>query len=195
MNRFGWRSDPGFRQVAVLVLLAVTWTVVYADDAKIVYYDVAGDSARTLRQDLDRKGPLEHGKRLDARTLWQVAWKYDYAPAGNGCKFTQFSASLNGTIELPRWDHTGFVPGPLRRDWKRYLAALKVHEDGHYAHGVAAQKEIQALGQSFEIAGSCTTIAKTFNDEATAIMDKYAALDLKYDHDTGHGKSQGAIFP
>lgn len=195
MDRFGWKLNLGFRQVAVLAVLAMTWTAAYADDAGIVYYDVAGDSARALRQDLNNNGPLDHGKRFDAHTSWHVAWKYVYAPAGSGCKFTQMTASLDGTIELPRWDHTGFVPGPLRRDWKRYVAALRVHEDGHYAHGVAARNEIQVLGQSFQIAGSCTTIAKTFNDEAAAILDKYSAMDQKYDHDTGHGKSQGAIFP
>ncbi|MEO9080351.1 MAG: DUF922 domain-containing protein [Rhodanobacter sp.] len=195
MDRFGWRSSLGFRQVAVLVVLAITWTVAYADDAKLVYYDVAGDSARALRQDLNSKGPLDNGKRFDAETLWHVRWKYLYAPAGSGCKFTQMSTSLDGTIEFPRWEHTGFVEGPLRRKWKSYVAALRVHEDGHYAHGVAARQEIQALGESFQIAGSCTTIVKTFNDEAAAILAKYQAMDLKYDQDTGHGKSQGAIFP
>ncbi|MEO6829231.1 MAG: DUF922 domain-containing protein [Acidobacteriaceae bacterium] len=195
MDRFRWRLSLGSRQIAALVVLAVTWSVACADDARIVYYDVTGDSAGELRQDLNNKGPLDHGKRFDANTLWHVTWKYLYVPVGNGCKFTQMSTSLDGTIELPRWDHTGFVPGPLRRDWKRYLAALRVHEDGHYAHGVAARNEIQALGQSFQIAGSCTTIAKTFNDLAASILDKYGAMDQKYDHDTGHGKTQGAIFP
>lgn len=195
MHRFGWKLSSGSRQIAVLIVLAATWTVAYADDARIVYYDVTGDSAGSLRDDLNSKGPLDHGQRFDALTTWHVTWKYLYVPVGTGCKFTQMSTSLDGTIELPRWEHTGFVPGPLRRDWKRYLAALRVHEDGHYAHGVAARNEIQALGQSFQIAGSCTTIAKAFNDEATSIMDKYGAMDLKYDHDTGHGKTQGAIFP
>lgn len=195
MHRCSGMLRHGLRQVAVLVVLAMTWTVACADDAKLVHYNVTGDSARTLRQDLNSKGPLDHGKRFDAYTLWHVTWKYLYAPVGNGCKLTQMSTSVDGTITMPRWEHTGSVSGSLERKWKTYLAALRMHEDGHYAHGMAAREEIQALGQSFQIAGSCTTIAKIFNDKAASIMDKYGAMDVKYDHDTGNGRTQGAVFP
>ncbi|MEO8810642.1 MAG: DUF922 domain-containing protein [Rhodanobacter sp.] len=167
----------------------------YADDARLVYYDVVGNSAATLRQQLKSNGPLDHGKRFDAHATWHVTWTYTYASTGQGCAFTKLDTSLNGVIELPRWVDPGDAPASLKIKWERFLAALRVHEDGHYAHGVAARNEIETLGRSFQIPGSCSAMAKTFNDEASAIVDKYAAMDRQYDHDTDHGKSQGATFP
>lgn len=195
MGRFDWMLNFRFRQVAVLVALAIAWTVAHADDARIVYYDVAGDSAQALRHELNNKGPLDHGQRFDAYTWWHVTWKYSYVATKDGCKFTEISTSLDGSIELPRWEPASGASDSLLKEWERYMTALRIHEDGHYAHGVAARDEIQALGESFQIAGSCTAIAKAFNDRAGSVVDRYAAMDLQYDRDTAHGKSQGATFP
>jgi predicted secreted Zn-dependent protease len=84
------------------------------------------------------------------------------------------------------------LPG---KKWDSYQAALRRHEDGHYAHGLAAEREIEALGRSFHVAGACSTIAKAFNDEAGSIIAKYQALDANYDLETDHGENQGATFP
>lgn len=195
MHRFLRKANLHWRQAAVMAVLVIGWTAASAGDARLVYYDVAGHSARELRDDLNNKGPLDHGKRFDAHTAWRVTWTFLYAPEGNGCKVTKVNASLDGTIELPRWQHRGDASPTLVGKWERYLAALRVHEDGHYAHGVAAEREIDALGQSFRITGSCTAMAKAFNDEANAIVARYAAMDATYDRDTDHGRSQGAVFP
>ncbi len=195
MDRFGGMLHLRFRQVAVISVLVIAWTVAHAGDAQVVYYEVVGNSATKLRHELNNKGPLKDGRRFDAYTTWRVTWTYFYAPAGKGCRLTEISTLLDGTIELPRWERNGRASDSLVRKWERYLAALRIHEDGHYAHGVAARNEIQALGQSFQITGSCTTMAEAFNDEAKSILAKYGAMDATYDRDTGHGKSQGAIFP
>jgi len=188
----------GFRYLrwVMAVVLAAAWTAASADDARFVYYDVAGHTATKLRQELDVKGPLDrNGKRFDGRTTWRLNWTYRYAPDGNGCRFTGMSASLAGTIILPRWTHSEHASHSLVKKWDGYLAALRIHEEGHYAHGVAAKREVETLGQSFRIPGDCKEIARIFNDEASAIVARYMALDVTYDRDTGHGETQGATFP
>ncbi|HZX72320.1 MAG TPA: DUF922 domain-containing protein [Rhodanobacter sp.] len=166
-----------------------------AADAQLVYYQVVGNSSRQLRHELNDKGPLDDGKRFDAYTTWHVRWTFRYASQGDGCRLTEIHTSLDGTIELPRWERSSDASPSLVEKWERYLAALRIHEDGHYAHGMAAEKEVDALGQSFRIAGSCTTMAQAFNDKAGAIVARYAAMDATYDRDTHHGKNQGATFP
>lgn len=196
MDRFGGVPGLRLRQVAASVVLATVWVVAHAGDARVVYYDVAGNSASKLRSAMDRDGPLDPtGKRFDGRTTWQLTWNFRYGPNGDQCKIKRMSTSLDATIVLPRWVHDGRVSASLARKWDSYLAALRRHEDGHYAHGLAAQKEIEALGQSFHVAGACSAIAKAFNDEASSIIARYQGLDAKYDLDTDHGKSQGATFP
>ena len=195
-DRFGGMPGLRFRQVVTSVVLAMVWTSAHAGDARLVYYDVAGSSASKLREAMNMAGPLdESGKRFDGRTTWWVAWNFRYASDGGQCKFTSMSTSLDATIVLPRWVHGDRASRSLERKWDSYQAALRRHEDGHYAHGLAAEREIEALGRSFRVAGACSTIARAFNDEAGSIIAKYQALDAKYDLDTDHGENQGATFP
>lgn len=183
-------------RVVMVVLLTIACSATCADEASVVYYDVAGHSPRQLRNELDAKGPLDKaGERFDGFTSWQVKWTYRYVAEGTGCKFTSMDAAVAGTIVLPRWVREDRASGSAVKKWERYLVALRSHEDGHYAHGVAARDEVQKLGESFRVPGACSTIARTFNDEAEAILARYGALDAKYDQDTEHGKTQGAIFP
>jgi predicted secreted Zn-dependent protease len=170
--------------------------MVYAGGAEIVYYDVVGDSAKELRHQLDTNGPLgEDGKRVDGHTDWHVAWTYQYAPAAGSCKLTELEITLTATIILPRWTAGDETSSALVKRWQSYIAALRVHEDGHYSHGVRAAEEIKSLGQSFGISDDCSTMAKRFDDQAASILEKYSLADAAYDADTKHGRTQGATFP
>jgi predicted secreted Zn-dependent protease len=195
MNRSGWMLNLRLWQVAAMVALPLAWTAACAREAQLVFYDVVGNSAAMLRHELNTKGPLDGDKRFDAHTAWHVRWTFRYAPVGNKCRLTKIDTSLEGTIDFPRWKRRNDASPSLVEKWEQYLTALRIHEDGHYAHGVAAENEIEALGQSFQITGSCTTMAQAFNDKAKALSAKYAAMDVTYDRATDHGKSQGATFP
>ena len=180
--------------------LAVTGLVVYssmviADDAVIVYYDVVGNSASELRHQMNQKGPLRQGgERFDGHTNWHVAWSYRYAPTADGCKFTEVGIKFTATITLPRWAGAG-TSSALAKKWQSYNAALRIHEDGHFSHGVRAAEEIKSLGQSLRMSGGCSALAKLFDDQAASIIEKYRMADAAYDADTKHGRTQGAIFP
>ena len=185
-----------FRQVFAALIIGAPLSVAYANDVQLVYYDIVGNSANSLRHELDINGPLDKdGKRFDGLTKWHVTWTYRYAPTEAGCKFTEINTSVEGTTTLPRWVDGDSATNSLIRKWQNYIAALRLHEDGHYAHGVGAAKEIEDLGQSFHVSDNCSTIAKKFNDQASSILEKYMAMDAIYDHDTNHGQTQGARFP
>jgi predicted secreted Zn-dependent protease len=176
--------------------LVVGLSTPHADDAEIVYYEVVGNSASELRQQLNTKGPIgEGGKRVDGHTDWHVAWTYQYVPAADGCKFTELGITLTATITLPRWAADDEASNALLKKWQSYIAALRVHEDGHYSHGVRAAEEIKSLGQSLHTPEGCSTFAKHFNDQAASILEKYKVADAAYDADTKHGRTQGAVFP
>ena len=70
---------------------------------RVESYDVAGENARELRHDLDRKGPLVDGRRYDARTRWYVRWRFDLLPTGEGCRVARPRVDLEVTMTLPRW--------------------------------------------------------------------------------------------
>jgi predicted secreted Zn-dependent protease len=178
------------------MVLGATFSFAHADAARLVYYNIVGSSASELRHQLDSNRPLDKdGKRFDGHTDWRVTWTYRYEPAAEGCRFTEIHATVDGTIVLPRWTDGDHASNSLGRKWQAYAAALRVHEDGHYAHGVAAAKAIEDLGQAFHVPGNCSTIADAFNGRANAIVEQYKGMDATYDADTHHGQTQGAEFP
>lgn len=184
-----------WRVFAVTVTLALATVAAHAQSAQIAYYDVSGNSAAELRQQMNAKGPLDGGKRFDAHTEWHVKWNYRYRPTASGCELASVNVSLSGTILMPRWVYANDVSNTLIEKWDRYLAALRLHEEGHYAHGASAAKEMEALGESFHGSGDCPAMVSEFNTRAQGIIDKYKAQDVAYDRETDHGRTQGAQFP
>jgi predicted secreted Zn-dependent protease len=102
---------------------------------------------------------------------------------------------VKGTMTLPRWTQEASASAALAMKWRSFATALRLHEEGHYAHGLKAGEEIEALGRYFRVAGSCATIEEAFRAQARAIIDKYRAADVAYDAETRHGKTQGVRFP
>lgn len=178
---------------------ALLWfaaSLVRADEAEIQYYDIVGRSAQELRDQMNAKGPTgRRGDRVDGHTHWKTSWKFRYAPSGEGCTFTSIEVVTAGIITLPRWTGEADASGALAKQWGDFSAALLRHEKGHFAHGLKAAGEIEALGRSFRVPGSCATIESEFAQQAKAIIDKYRAADAAFDADTRHGKTQGVRFP
>ena len=189
------RATPRSWLALAATALVLAISSAHAEDPPIVYYDVVGSSATALRQQMTAKGPLDHGKRFDAHTDWYVKWNYRYRPTASGCEFTSVDVSLSGTILLPKWNHTNDASNALVQKWDKYLAALRLHENGHYAHGAGAAKAIEAFARSFHGSGDCAAMVSEFNDHARSIVDKYKAQDAVYDRATDHGRTQGAQFP
>jgi predicted secreted Zn-dependent protease len=184
----------------VRALIAIGFGVVSslacADAARITYYDIFGSTPAELRRELDTKGPVDKfGVRGHGLTNWFVAWNFHYVPAAGGCRFSEIVVTVTGEMVMPRWQAGERGSNALARKWQAYLPALRLHEDGHYAHGIRAAEEIEALGRGFYLAESCSRIGQVFNDRAHAILDKYRTADINYDADNGHGRTQGAVFP
>ncbi|MBS0432724.1 MAG: DUF922 domain-containing Zn-dependent protease [Proteobacteria bacterium] len=185
------RLAKGVFRIALLVVPAV----VHAGDVRVVYYDISASTGRQLIHEMETRGPLDpQGKRVPAYTIWHVTWNYRYQSGPESCKLTDLTVEVDGTMTLPRWVDSGTAPKSLVQSWQSMMAALRVHEDGHYAHGVEAAREIAALREATPPAADCASLQRQFNAEATSILDKYAALDAKYDQDTRHGQTQGAIL-
>lgn len=146
-------------------------------------------------QETNTKGPIgPDGKRYPAYTHWRVDWNYTYQFVPGTCKLVKLTATVSGTITLPRWVDSRDASNSLVQSWDAMVAALRVHENGHYAHGIAAAQEIEALQNTVGSAADCPSLEKEINAQSQAIVDKYSALDVKYDEDTKHGQTQGAVL-
>lgn len=158
-------------------------------------YPVSGLTSHDLKEQMKKAGPgVESKVGGDARTKWEVTWRYGFAQVSGGCRINHVATSVHVTYIMPRWTNSGNGSPELRERWEKFLKALRKHEDGHKDHGVQAAQEIET-----EIAGlrpmrSCSEVERVANSTAKGIIEKYKRQDLYYDLLTLHGTTQGAVF-
>ncbi len=158
-------------------------------------YEVTGVSSSEIRRELDRLGPLaEDGVRYDGHTRWFITWTYKLRANANGCEVESFETELEVTMTLPWWKAPEGAPHRLVKQWERYSAALRLHEDGHREIALAADAEIRQRAKELRSVGGCSSLGDELNATAEAVLVKHRGLELKYDEATEHGKTQGARF-
>jgi len=157
-----------------------------------VYYDVVGASADELRAQLDSRGPTG---RQDAYTDWWVQWRYDYVQTASGCSVRSLSVNVDVTITFPHWTSPGDVSTELEGQWRAYLAALAVHEDGHKRIALEAANEIATALSSLLAYPSCAKLERDADATGERILERYRQQEQSYDRETEHGATQGARFP
>ena len=168
---------------------------VHANEPDITFYEISGNSANSLRKQMNEKRPQEaNGERFDALTRNRIVYTYRYGPTANGCKFTEFSTQLETKITMPRWVDADPM-SKLGQKWQIYYQALYRHELGHRDIALNSLKELEEAGRNFESSNKCDSIAEAFKLIYSSILQKYKLQNLKYDQETDHGKKNGATFP
>ena len=162
---------------------------------RIETYDVSGETTQELRRDLNRRGPLSHGKRYDARTDWHVKWRFDFERSQEGCRVVRPQVNLEVVITLPRWRQPAGAGRQLVELWEGYLEALRSHEDGHLEVGQSAADEIRETLEELRAARDCSKAEQRANGLGHEIIERHNRRDERYDEETRHGATQGARFP
>jgi len=181
--------------LAVLVLLLTTAAFVRADAIdealEYAYYDVDA-SAGTLGEALNAASPIrENGKTFHGYTKWHVNWRFWWRESRRGCTLNRVAVRVSGTITLPR-----LVDATPRnaRQFEPYIASLKAHELGHYAFGQKAGADVDRYLNALPSMASCAELEREANAGARRILDRYIAEEKRYDIETRHGATQGAIL-
>lgn len=164
-------------------------------EPSISYYDVSGASANDLRKKLNENRPADgSGQRHDAITWSRVSYNYKYSPSSTGCKFTDFSATLESKMTMPRWIEQD-PTSKLGKKWQSYYSALLEHELGHHNIYVQARAAVEQAGREFKTSSKCDAIGDEFKAVYASLTQKYRNMSQQYDLDTNHGMKLGAVFP
>lgn len=161
-------------------------------ESKALFYDVAGTTDQAILDDLRRQA-RSVGQEYFADARWFVRWTYDYHPVTRSlCGLRNVRLYLTQRTVLPRWSGAGAAAELVGR-WKRFVEAVRLHEQGHQEHGVRAANEVRdTLGGM--TAADCDSLGREANRTGEAIIARYAGLDARYDAETEHGLRQGAFW-
>ena len=191
--RINVQSRKAFALLICCTLLVPIFT--HASEPTISYYDVSGTRANDIRTRLNQSRPADStGERHDAVTRSRVSYTYRYVPTPTGCKFTEFTATLESNMTMPRWTEQD-PTSKLGRKWQSYHSALYEHELGHHNIYVEARAAVEQAGRDFKTSSKCDAIGDEFKIIYSSLIKKYSDMSQKYDLDTNHGMKFGAVFP
>lgn len=156
------------------------------------YYTIQGNSARELRDQMNRLGPLDDaGKRGHGNTHWNIRWHYDHDRAPQGCAITNIRVTLDLRVTLPRWTPGPSAPQGLVETWTRYIGALRLHELGHVDLAIAAADEVRRVLEANRRGPDCPTTEATMNAAGMKVLDDLRRRQARYDRETDSGGKQG----
>ena len=157
----------------------------------VVYYDVHGRTARELVDDMRRLGP-QNG-RYFGEAQSPLRWTWRTKSDGAGCRTSSASVVMRSEITLPRWTPPAdTVPGVFAQ-WKTFLSALETHEVGH--KDISARHAREMLTALQRLSGFCSSLDSDRRRITDDILARMREEQVKYDADTRHGVTQGAVFP
>jgi len=154
---------------------------------KVNDYDVQGSDFNSLLGALNARGAF-HG-----RADWKLSYRFRSQAGPGGCAVSSIETDLDLQMTLPRWTPPAGVSGDLASRWDRYVAALRLHEEGHLDHGRGAEKAFRAAA-SAATAADCGSLDRALRERFSQLIADYQGRDREYDRRTEHGKLQGAFF-
>lgn len=191
------------RLLVLLLLLPLGARAQFAPDPEIgrvetavevAYYDLTGTTLQDLSASLDARGPRQGGRRFFGLTEWEVNAEYRWTPRDTGCAMDDVVVRVAVLTTMPRWRPRGSVHPRTRHAWERFVHALGAHEAEHQAlaleAGDALRWRLVALREP-----TCHTMKRAAERTITDVLSEYEARNRAYDHRTGHGRTQGAVWP
>lgn len=159
------------------------------------YRDVSGSSQAALIASLDRIAIGESGGRFYGNTHWELRWNFSVASSRGQCRVTAAGTELTVQMTLPRWIPPDRAPRALVERWNAFATALRTHEEGHRDIAIEAARAMQKRVGATPPASDCDVLKRTVGELAHSILDDYRERERRYDETTGHGRTQGAVFP
>jgi predicted secreted Zn-dependent protease len=173
-------------------IVALWSAAAWADSFRVENFTIRGATARELRDELNRLGPVgETGIRGDGYTEYRIAWKFSMRLKDGVCRADNVAVDLDVTMRLPRWDPPPGVAPELIATWDRFSEVLREHEDGHHRLAIAAAREVRRKLRARTSASSCEELKVKLNDRASQALREYRERQQEYDLETDYGRAQG----
>jgi predicted secreted Zn-dependent protease len=159
------------------------------EHAEIIYYDITGSTANELRRSMDKlrpKDPYDGNKPVDSYTDWYISWNWP-GYGTDPCDLSAAVVTYTIKVIMPRWKAPANAFPELVAKWEKYIQSLVLHEKEHVTNIANNYLHVKTAIQS----GTCSTAEA----KAQKALDVLREFDSRYDRETKHGETQGAVFP
>lgn len=159
------------------------------------YYTFGGTNAAKLRAAMIEARPWKQTMNFDAHTKWHVQSNYRYQHTNGEHRLVGIEIKATVAITLPAW-----VPGkPVSRElvtrWQKCFLGLSAHEQGHLQLALAAAAEVKRRLEELPGFVSAQELKAAADRVFKETIEDFEERERAYDKVTGHGRTQGAIFP
>ena len=157
-------------------------------------YRVTGQTEAEVLASLREGGPRAGDEVFFGVTETELDVRYRRAPAEVGCVLVDVEVWLSVVVKLPEWAPGADADRGLQRDWGRFLRALAGHEDRHrvIAEGGAQKLHDQLVGLR---RASCDQLEAEAQRRLQRAEIEIPGAHRRYDAETGHGRTEGAVWP
>jgi predicted secreted Zn-dependent protease len=144
-------------------------------------YIVEGDNLAAVWQDIARKAPraLRNGLHAQAEARIRYRWTIGYVATGESCAAMRPGVSVNVTILIPEWRQA--AAPHQQAAWRRYINAVKAHEDQHRAIAEETGRELHRLLRSAPRHRSCRALARRIEAGVDRIMAEERRRQNRFD--------------
>ncbi len=157
-------------------------------------YAVQGSTADELLSSMADQAPRPDGEVFFGLTEAEIGLRFRPTPVPGGCLLRDVEIDLTLTVTLPEWTPAPPSDRALARDWGRFRRALASHEDRHteIAEG-GAQRMLRAIDGLRR--QSCEVVSDEAQRRLERLEIEVEATQRRYDSETGHGRTEGAVWP
>jgi predicted secreted Zn-dependent protease len=183
--------------VGVIFLLSacapsVTRVVLNQEPTQEVLFPVRGESLKDVGAGVH--GHIHGGYAGYAN--WNTQYTIEVHESFLGkCTAKKISVNFQSKITLPEWRSSGAFDANVLPRWNQFIAALKVHEQGHVEIALSEAKilvaELEALSPLR--ADNCYQLDDVIRQKFDAAVKSGAEASERYDVLTKHGQLQGAV--
>ena len=157
-------------------------------------YAVGGGTVGELLGSLQSGGPQLGEEVFFGLTLAETDLRFSTVELGDACELRDVRVILNLTVTLPEWDVPPDADPGLVRDWHRFRRALVDHENEHRRiaeRGAdALYRAVQGLRRT-----SCDQASADGRRRVDQLGIEVEAAHRRFDEETIHGRTQGAVWP
>jgi predicted secreted Zn-dependent protease len=109
------------------------------------YYEVTGNSVRSLHKSMLRRGPNDvNGANAYGLTLMARSWEGQFVQ-NNECQIVDFKIKASFVIHLPKAKNEKALSSETMTHWRRFASFVRKHEEKHRSIYMSCAGELEKL--------------------------------------------------